>query len=97
MTSIEIASSFAELEKLLRLPTTPADPVILTKNGVAFAALVPVADPAGPDAETGATWNSPAFQEILARSRADTDVGREQSLDEVRRELGLGASRRRRP
>jgi antitoxin (DNA-binding transcriptional repressor) of toxin-antitoxin stability system len=96
LTSIEIASSFTELEEMLRHPNAPTEPVVLTKNGVAFAALVPVASPAGLDAETRATWNSPAFQAILARSRADTEAGREQPLDEVRRELGVGASRRRR-
>ena len=61
-----------------------------------LAGLVPVASPTGPDAETLATWNSPAFQEILARSRADTAAGREQPLDEVRRALGLSTPGRRR-
>ena len=95
MTSIEIASSFAELEELLRHPTAPTEPVVLTKGGVAFAALVPVAHPTGPDAETRATWESPAFQEVLARSRADTAAGREQPIDELRRELGLRTPGRR--
>lgn len=95
MTSIEIASSFAELEELLRRPTAPPEPVILTKGGVAYAALVPVAGIERPDAETRATWDSPAFQQILARSRADTGAGREQSIDEVRRELGPRARTRR--
>lgn len=96
MTSIEISRSFAELEELLRHPTAPTEPVVLTKDGVAFAALVPVAGPAVPDAETLATWDSPAFQKILVRSRSDTAAGREQPLDEVRQELGLSTRGRRR-
>jgi hypothetical protein len=69
--------------------------VLLTKDGVAYAALVPVdaaaaaAPAAGPGAETRATWGSPRFQELLARSRADSAAGREQPLEDVVRELGL--------
>jgi antitoxin (DNA-binding transcriptional repressor) of toxin-antitoxin stability system len=92
MTSIEIARSFDQLERLLRRPEAPREPVILTKDGVAYAAVVPVdatIDAAGPDAETRATWASASFQEILARSREDRDAGREQSLEEVARDLRL--------
>lgn len=98
MTNIESASSFDELAKILRHPTTATEPVVLTKDGAAFAAIVPVAGPAVPDAETLATWRSPAFQQILARSRADTDAGREQPLDDVAGSLASahpGAAARR--
>ena len=43
----------------------------------------------GMDAETRAVWDSPTFQEILARSRRDTTEGREQPAEEVFRELGI--------
>ena len=92
MTSIEIAESFEELEALLRRPAAPAEPVLLTKDGVAYAALVPLSTE--PDAETEATWKSRRFQEILARSRADSAIGREQDLDEVAHELGLAGHSR---
>jgi antitoxin (DNA-binding transcriptional repressor) of toxin-antitoxin stability system len=92
MTSIEIAQSFDELEALLRRPAAPAEPVLLTKDGVAYAALVPLKEE--PDAETQATWKSRRFQEVLARSRADSAAGREQELDEVARELGLAGGAR---
>lgn len=90
MTSIEIADSFDELEELLRRPVAPAAPVVLTKAGIAYAALIPLDE--GPDAETRATWKSRRFQEILTRSRADTTGGREQDFETVVRELGLRKS-----
>jgi PHD/YefM family antitoxin component YafN of YafNO toxin-antitoxin module len=91
MTSIEIGESLDQLGDLLSRSEAPTEPVLLTKHGVAYAAIVPVND-AGADTESEATWKSPRFQELLARSRADSGAGREQSLEDVARELGLVAS-----
>ena len=90
MTSIEIARSFDELEALLRRPDAPAEPVLLTKDGVAYAALVPL-NGVEADDETRATLRSRRFRQALARSRADSAAGREQPLEEVVRELGLSS------
>jgi hypothetical protein len=91
LTEIEIAGSLEELEALLRRPDAPREPVLLTKHGVVYAALVPAAALRAPDAETRATWESPRFQEILARSRADSAGGREAPLDDVIRDLELAS------
>ena len=89
MREVEIASSFEELEAILRRPAPLDEPVMLTKAGRIFATLVPDGDTGGPDAETAAVWSSPVFQALLAQSDHDIADGRVHSLEDVARELGV--------
>lgn len=70
-------------------------PVILTRNGVAVAALIDIRNA---DAETLSLSSNPQFLAIIERSRARHKSEGGVSSEEVRRRFGLPArARRRRP
>jgi hypothetical protein len=59
----------------------------LTEGGQAIAALVPISDE---DLESIALYQSPRFQAMIERARAEHRHGASMSADDVRRELGVG-------
>jgi hypothetical protein len=67
-------------------------PVILTRNG---KPLVAVKDLSGSDWESVSLANDPRFLALIAESRRSYRQDGGISLDEIRREFGLTAKRRR--
>lgn len=74
------------------VPSLGEEPVVLTANGRAVAALVALPNA---DAETVALSTNPTFLAIIERSRRRHDKEGGISPDQMRRRLGLKRGRRR--
>ena len=62
------------------------EPLVLTEDGHAIAALFPIDDA---DLESMALSLSPKFQALIDRARAEDRNGASLSAEDVRRELGI--------
>jgi antitoxin (DNA-binding transcriptional repressor) of toxin-antitoxin stability system len=81
---IEIGQATGPLGQYAR--EIEAGPVVLTQDGHAVAALVPIDDE---DAESLALSLSPRFQAVIEQARAEFREGQSLTADEVRRSLGV--------
>jgi antitoxin (DNA-binding transcriptional repressor) of toxin-antitoxin stability system len=85
MKKIDVVHATNSLEKYTR--ELGEEPLVLTEGGQAIAALVPISDE---DLESIALYQSPRFQAMIERARAEHRHGASMSADDVRRELGVG-------
>ena len=84
MRKIKFAQSTNSLGQYAR--QLEEEPLILTKNGHAIAALLPIDDA---DLESIALSLSSKFQAMIEHAREEHRNGASRSADEVRRELGI--------
>ena len=82
----------ANLAKLLREVTENRETVIITRRGAEDVALIP-ADELSSLTETAYLLRSPSNAERLLRAlnRAQAGRGKPKSIQDLRRELGIGA------
>ena len=84
MKKIEVVLATSSLGQYAR--ELEEEPLILTENGHAIAALLPIDDA---DLDSIALSLSPKFQAVIERAREEFRNGASLSADEVRRELGI--------
>jgi hypothetical protein len=82
MRKIEINQATSPLGQYAR--ELESGPLVLTKDGHAVAALLPIDDA---DLQSLALSLSPRFQAVIDKARAEYREGRSLSSDEVRRAL----------
>ena len=90
MKVLEIDTATSSLEKYARKVKT--QPIIVTKNGKPFAALVSLKNA---DMETIEMSANPRFMNLIDRSRERHKTEGGMTRDEVRRSLGLNKSKTR--
>ena len=91
MRKIEVTEAKGTLAQYIR--GLSRGPVIFTRRGKPVAALVSVK---GNDWESISLSTNPKFTGLIAHSRACQEAEGGIPIEEVRRRLGLGKSRRRR-
>ena len=84
MKKVELARATDSLESYAR--RLGQEPLVLTEDGHAIAALLPVDDA---EVESMMLSLSPKFQAIIDGARAEHESGASLSAEEARRELGI--------
>ncbi len=84
MKKIEVTQATNSLGQYAR--ELEEEPLVLTEDGHAIAALLPIDDA---DLESIALSLSPKFQALIEHAREEYRNGASLSSDEVRRELGI--------